>query len=397
MSLTKNTITDNTIREKANLIIKSAKHSGISFTNEERILIRERFRKRLDMWITANNDIGDINKDRMIENLEKWSSEISCNYTIGWTVSPYDLMGTYYGLEDDYNPKKIPYMKVFPINATILFYEALAGVFHCAKLLEEALTNILLHSGLNSMYNSRVNTAHKSYNEKQDHKDKNITFSEALHLYDCWFFCLLDCMYYSLGGGRHLTTFGLSKETNSRAFSGSLNHIREAVRYGLKYISFLPDFMFGYCCEKYVYDAQLRIHNVNGPAYRDPKGRIKYYIKGVEVPEYVVMQPEKISLNLILKEKNQEVKSIMLERFGVEKFVKQSKAKVIDSHIEKQGESQLLEIDLGSGERGYFAKVICPTTLKEYLLRVPKYDTLKRAIAWTFGMRANDYEPVIET
>ena len=89
MSLTKNTITDNTIREKANLIIKSAKHSGISFTNEERILIRERFRKRLDMWITANNDIGDINKDRMIENLEKWSSEISCNYTIGWTCLLY--------------------------------------------------------------------------------------------------------------------------------------------------------------------------------------------------------------------------------------------------------------------------------------------------------------------
>ena len=44
MSLTKNTITDNTIREKANLIIKSAKHSGISFTNEERILIRDRKR-----------------------------------------------------------------------------------------------------------------------------------------------------------------------------------------------------------------------------------------------------------------------------------------------------------------------------------------------------------------
>lgn len=189
----------------------------------------------------------------------------------------------------------------------------------------------------------------------------------------------------------------MSKETNSKAFGVSLNHIRKAVRYGLKYISFLPDFMFGYCCEKYVYDAQLRIHNVNGPAYRDPKGNTKYYIKGVEVPEYVVMQPEKISFNLILKEKNQEVKSIMLERFGIKQFVSRSKAKVIDSHFEKQGESQLLEIDLGRGERGYFAKLVCPTTLKEYLLRVPQTKSLKEAIAWTFGMSEEEYKPLQET
>ncbi len=397
MSQTKKNQTAISVIEKANAIIKSTKDNEVSFSDDERSLIRGRFQSRLKFWTNSFFDIDSIDNDEMLEHLKKWNAEINYELRIGSIIGSFNLMDCYYNLDFDFNPEKLPYVKIYPINATINLFEALAAVCHYADVLEEFLVSISKYASLKSSLNSQVNLAHEHYTSQVKHVGRDMYFKESFHIFDCWFFCLIDCMYHSLAGTKNLTSFGLSKEIDSRTFAGSLKHIREAIRYGLRYLSFFPKAMFGYCYEKYVYDAQLRPHNLSGPAFRDTDGKVKYYIKGVEVPEYAVMRPEEITIDKILYEINQEVKSVLLERFGIEKFVSLSNAKVIDSLKDKHGENQLLEIDLGRGEKGFFAKVTCPTTSKEYLLRVPHSSTLKGAIAWTFGMSADEYEPVIET
>lgn len=87
--------------------------------------------------------------------------------------------------------------------------------------------------------------------------------------------------------------------------------------------------------------------------------------------------------------KNQEIKQQALKKFGYENFVREAKMDEID----RDGENALLR----KGDI-VFAYVKDSSTPRRYLLRVPPtMKTLRDAIAWTFNMRPEEYQPLIET
>lgn len=117
----------------------------------------------------------------------------------------------------------------------------------------------------------------------------------------------------------------------------------------------------------------------------------------VEFYKRIIEQPETITAKEILAEENAETRRVMIERIGMERFITESKAKVIHSH--ERGD--LFSIDLAGDPEGVLrsVRVTDPSTGRIYFLRVPP--TIKRAddaVAWTFGFDLEkDYRPGVES
>jgi hypothetical protein len=167
-------------------------------------------------------------------------------------------------------------------------------------------------------------------------------------------------------------------------------------------------------------DEQGRLHREDGPAILCRDGFAVYGWHGVRVPERVIMQPESLSADDVLAEPNAEVSRVMLERMGIERFMASAQAEVLDRDtvmvstplaMEYRGEPMVLETaeyqrELlrvrrreGDGNPNPIVavRVTCPSTGHGYLLRVPPETvTCQEAVAWTFGMSASEYRPLVE-
>ena len=77
-------------------------------------------------------------------------------------------------------------------------------------------------------------------------------------------------------------------------------------------------------------DDRQRLHCETGPsiAYRD--GWALYYWHGVNVPADIIECPQSVTGARIDAEKNAEVRRVMIERYGAERYVIDSGAKVVD-------------------------------------------------------------------
>ena len=141
------------------------------------------------------------------------------------------------------------------------------------------------------------------------------------------------------------------------------------------------------------------IHCVDGPAIAYPDGFEVHAINGVRVPKYVIETPEKIVAENALSETNAEVRRVMIERMGQEKFLYQSEAQ--ERHKDDFG--TLYSIPAKAGDTLDFVKVVNSTpepdgTFKDYILRVPpNMRTAREAVAWTFGKDEREYAPLAET
>ena len=119
-----------------------------------------------------------------------------------------------------------------------------------------------------------------------------------------------------------------------------------------------------------VFDSQNRLHAEAGVAFEWYENRL-YYWHGVNVPESVILHPEAITLVQINSEDNAEVRRIMLERFGVERYILESGAEVMDDDPQF---GTLYRYRLG-GERRFAVYVTNRTpepdgSFKKYMLRV---------------------------
>lgn len=72
------------------------------------------------------------------------------------------------------------------------------------------------------------------------------------------------------------------------------------------------------------------IHCDNAPAVEYADGMAIYAIDGVVVNEQIVMKPETITVEDIESEDNIEVRRIMIERFGIQKYLDATSAKIVD-------------------------------------------------------------------
>lgn len=179
--------------------------------------------------------------------------------------------------------------------------------------------------------------------------------------------------------------------------------------------AYFPNDPFCFVCDKpelIALDENRRLHNAEGPAIKFRDGFEIYALHGVTVPPYVVTAPEQITAQSILAQVNTEVRRVMMERFGIERFLASGHAKLIDS--DQHGELYRIVHQDNEVIRMQFAPaaVVQPLmvlrvknatpepdgTFKYYTLRVPPHmATARQAVAWTFGMREDDYQPSQQT
>ena len=154
-------------------------------------------------------------------------------------------------------------------------------------------------------------------------------------------------------------------------------------------------------------DPEGRLHNPEGfsISYRDNWGL--YHVHGVLVPDYVITNPEKITIADIDKETNAEVRRVKIERYkrgeeieGNAAFIRDAGGKKLD-HDERFG--TLWRREVPNDEAIVMIEVINSTRepdghFKKYWLRVPPtITTAHEAAAWTFNKSTKEYKPIIET
>jgi hypothetical protein len=129
------------------------------------------------------------------------------------------------------------------------------------------------------------------------------------------------------------------------------------------------------------------------------------YWNGVSVSEQIAWQPETLTVDDALRESNLEVRRVIIERIGYERFFAEADADLLDIDEDSGGERQLLRVNLPDTSRFHMDEAIvclavnCPSTQRQYVLRVPpNMRNCHQAAAWIAGFdNPQFYRPLIET
>ena len=74
-----------------------------------------------------------------------------------------------------------------------------------------------------------------------------------------------------------------------------------------------------------------RLHCEDGPAVSWPGGASYWFWRGVQVTEDVILRPQLIRPGQIAKERNVEVRRVLMERYGLNRFLREAGGKRIHS------------------------------------------------------------------
>lgn len=133
------------------------------------------------------------------------------------------------------------------------------------------------------------------------------------------------------------------------------------------------------------------ISNPNGYSFSYSDGFVGYAIEGHDVTHQIVFNPETITVDQIRKEENSEVARIMIQRYGVARYLMDTGAKMIDVDpglgLEGSAMRGLIEDNLGNrwllGSDG--------STGREYHMPVPNtVNTCREAHEAISGLRETD-------
>lgn len=143
-----------------------------------------------------------------------------------------------------------------------------------------------------------------------------------------------------------------------------------------------------------------RLHRDGGPAIEYSDGFSVWAYRGVRVQRWVVETPaDDLRAQQVLDERNQEVRAVLLDRYGTERFIADAGGKL--QHEDEWG--VLYRVDRLDAEPYLAVKVVNATpepngSYKDYWLRVPpEMTTAREAVAWTFGMGEREYQPAAES
>jgi hypothetical protein len=140
-------------------------------------------------------------------------------------------------------------------------------------------------------------------------------------------------------------------------------------------------------------DEQGRLHNPTGAALAYPDGWGVYAVHGVRLPEWIITEPEKITIENIQTMNNAEIRRVMIDKFGADRYAQSGKI------IHEDEFGTLYRLEVTNDEPIVMVKVTNSTpepdgSFKDYYLRVPpETKTAREAVAWTFGMSEQEYQP----
>ena len=168
-------------------------------------------------------------------------------------------------------------------------------------------------------------------------------------------------------------------------------------------------------------DARNRLHHEDGPALAYSDGLVVYAWHGVRVSKDLIEHPEQITAQSIDAEQNTEIRRIMIERFGIARYVSESHAEVVHADVDPLGLPRrllrkpqdggipdLMMIEMTNstpepdGTRKKYLECVHPE-LRPLPINhgdpfgAPQALTCHNAIASQFGLLGEDYQPQIET
>jgi hypothetical protein len=144
-----------------------------------------------------------------------------------------------------------------------------------------------------------------------------------------------------------------------------------------------------------------RLHDAAGPAVSWPDGERYWFWRGLRVPQRVVEEPESLTVADVHGERNMEVRRVMLERMGFERYVREAGGRLVNEDDygrlwrcrplpHEREPLTFLEVENATREQDGSAR--------RYFLRVPPMmRTPRDAVAWSFGLSASEYAPTIES
>ena len=167
-------------------------------------------------------------------------------------------------------------------------------------------------------------------------------------------------------------------------------------------------------------DDRGMLHSETAPAVEYPDGYQIFAVHGVRVPGWLIQNPERLSMAEIDRETNAEVQRVMIDRFGWDRFLEESKAEIVD-HDEVRGTLyrtqrspgvdpilMVLVTNRTAEPDGTFKKYILP--VHHELRPLPDLDedpngrlgepqklTAHNAVASTFGLYGREYAPEMES
>jgi hypothetical protein len=171
-------------------------------------------------------------------------------------------------------------------------------------------------------------------------------------------------------------------------------------------------------------DENFRLHSEDGFSLVYPDGWGIHAWHGVRVPANVIEQPNTITIEQIRKEENAEVRRVMIERMGWDRFCDSAKLRVIHTdtmtanfpslpvsetvHADMRAitsyraGTETAELLVSDEFKDFddrplkFVRITDPSTGESYTLRVwPENTRAYQAIAQTFGMSESEYKTSI--
>ncbi len=139
-----------------------------------------------------------------------------------------------------------------------------------------------------------------------------------------------------------------------------------------------------------VYPEYVELHREEGPVIEYEDGTGIYYWNNLKVSEGLVLHPERLSVKEILAERNVELRRVMIERYGQEKFIRDANVETLDSY----NGNELVRIPLPNDPDGVLValKLRCTSTGRQYIVRVPPWcHHAREALAWSFDLRGNEH------
>ncbi len=147
-------------------------------------------------------------------------------------------------------------------------------------------------------------------------------------------------------------------------------------------------------------DAEGQLHHSVGCALKYRDGWESFAWHGTFVPERFLQFAIRKDVTEIFYEPNVEIRRMMLEMYGLEAFIKDSGARKVQE--DKCG--ALYRQEFGDNHEDIVIVHVINSTpepdgsYNHYFLRVPPTTkTAREGIAWTFGMTADEYDPIKET
>ncbi|MGW6914899.1 DUF6745 domain-containing protein [Kitasatospora sp. NPDC054939] len=146
-------------------------------------------------------------------------------------------------------------------------------------------------------------------------------------------------------------------------------------------------------------DEAGRLDRADGPALAYADGFALHAWRGMPVPPDFLAGLGTLTAERIRTEENAELRRVMLEHYGYERYLADSGAK--PRHRDETG--VLWEIVLPDDEPVVMVEVVNSTaepdgTFRTYWLRVPPgIRTARAGVAWTFGVTEEEYRPQRET